>query len=746
MNPDYTLSDTVLMWLFGKWAFAGSTFPEKVAQEPLPEVTPLVIFAGYFTTVGLAMFGLLGAWAISLGIFRLRQNGNFFGAKDANESFFYPMRMVFAMALCAPVIMVASPGGDRVMLTPGHSMIASIAKQGSAWGDDAQEASFRTLNAYMNYENPAYAVNIDPRDVDAMIQGMFDSAKNVSKTYILQNSQGALPQFAANPVGLANLVTEELWARSNPVLASGYQRSGSAADLAFLDQIARAAVSEVGFKPIPPDDATAAAASDGQAIAKENAPATAAAEEESESRLCNFLGTTMFCSKEQEALHKVNEQSIAKGIATAQRITYATMVALSWPFFVAQRNGTISAAELAQMEANLQKSMKDHIKWYEATVEGVIRNQLAYDQTKGPATEAYMQGVGDWGWMVGGTFVMRAANDFSRVSAYSKEATTQMLPKTDLAALTVGDSIGKVVLTDIKKTTDQNTFLQGASEFFGLGILNDNPADANLEKVAQFGRGLAGTGVMFIGGSAAAKTGIVGAVAKAGSKMMFLFGAAMLFAGGLVGYVLPIVFAIYGLMGVISWITFVASAFFGVTLWSAAFAAPKGEEHTSQMAAKGWNMLIFIGLYPALAVGGLAAAITLTNLALPLVNMTMSGMWGMMDNGVADWTQPFDAIAGVLIGSLIMVLATCFLFWTVCTTSASLITSFPRTVLNMVSFSEPGLNPYEQAGQGVMQGVGGIVKAPLSMAASSIGRGVISGLVGGRGKPAVPKTEAGGTP
>jgi hypothetical protein len=732
----YTLSDTILLWLFGRWAFDGAG-PDQISPDHLTEVTPLVIFASYFTTVGLAMFGLLGAWAIFLGIFRLRQNGNFFGAKDANESFFYPMRMVFAMALCAPVILVASPGGERIILTPGHAMIASIAKQGSSWGDEAQKASFKALNTYLNFENPDYKVQLEPGEVDEMVEGMLKSASGVASTYIIENSQGALPEYANDPVGLANMIIRERWNRANPLV----QAAGTPNTNPFVAEILRKS-EEV---EIYPDDAVAAAYADASAIAERLAPGTAAAEQQSESILCDNAVTGMtFCSEEQEALHKANQASINKAIARLQRTAYSGLVALSYPFFIAQKNGTVTAAEIEQMKLNSQEYIRDLKKWYKQSVEAEIRTVLATDQTA--AAQDYMEGVGQWGWMVGGTFVMRAANDFSRISEYSSDATPELLPKADLASLTVSDSLSKVVLQDVENTARDTEGVGSTAEFFGLAILNDDPADANLESVANFGRGLAGTGVMLIGGSAIGKIGLAGALGKAGSKMMFLFGAAMLFAGGLIGYVLPIVFAIYGLMGAISWITFTASAFFGVTLWSAAFAAPKGEEHTSQMAAKGWNMLIFIGLYPALAVGGLAAAITLTNLALPLVNMTMSGMWGMMDNGVADWTQPFDALAGVLIGSLIMVLATCFLFWTVCTTSASLITSFPRTVLNMVSFSEPGLNPYEQAGQGVMQGVGGIVKAPLSMAASTAGGAIVRGVLGlGRGNQANPTTKAGGT-
>ncbi len=75
-----------------------------------------------------------------------------------------------------------------------------------------------------------------------------------------------------------------------------------------------------------------------------------------------------------------------------------------------------------------------------------------------------------------------------------------------------------------------------------------------------------------------------------------------------------------------------------------------------------------------------------------------------------------------MIGFVIVVLATAMLFWSVCMTSATLITTFPRTVLNMVSFSEPGLNPYENTSQGVMGNITGMVKMPVA----TVGRQLIS--------------------
>ncbi|MEK2631536.1 hypothetical protein AAAC13_01390 [Pseudomonas aeruginosa] len=82
-----SLSVLVLVWLFGTWSF--SDLPDGVASTATA-VTPVIIFASYFTTFGLMLIGMLISWAIFLGIFRLRANGNFFGSRDKNEAFFIP--------------------------------------------------------------------------------------------------------------------------------------------------------------------------------------------------------------------------------------------------------------------------------------------------------------------------------------------------------------------------------------------------------------------------------------------------------------------------------------------------------------------------------------------------------------------------------------------------------------------------------------------------------------------------------
>jgi hypothetical protein len=55
-----SFSALVLTWLFGRWIFDAAELPGIGAQD----VTPLTIFASAFSTLGLAMFGALAAWAI----------------------------------------------------------------------------------------------------------------------------------------------------------------------------------------------------------------------------------------------------------------------------------------------------------------------------------------------------------------------------------------------------------------------------------------------------------------------------------------------------------------------------------------------------------------------------------------------------------------------------------------------------------------------------------------------------------
>ncbi|WP_137138249.1 hypothetical protein [Pseudomonas asiatica] len=710
-----SFSKLVLLWLFGAWMFKPGEIPaEALAQAT--EVSPLTIFASFFTTVGLAGFGILSSWAMFLGIFRLRQNGNFFGSRDGNEAFFYPLRIVVSLILCAPVIPVASSHSSQpIVLTPGHQLIASIAKSGSNAGDSAQVTVFKQMHEYNLMTNPGYDIPIKEYESYKMIKNWSALAFSAAGYFIHKNPSDQLKDLT--PEQIAVLLLEARWRTqyTNPN-SPGYYGPTTTTP-AFITAI----INHTNIPVIPPNEAIAANVlfTSGEINGNTAGELTTGHELDSESAACGLFGSNNFlCSNEINSLRKQNDKAISIALAKAQRELWIRQYKAA-----STANSTVFDLTYEQdvkLSSDMSLYYEAEAKWYTSTAKNIIKQTLV--ETNLQASEAFFKSLEQWGWMMGGTFVLRAANDFARAQKSASSSVSKLYPTNSLASLTAGDDLTKLVQGKLDLANERIIPGINLREFFGLSILEVDPSKANLYTVSTFGRELAGTGLLLISGTGAGKIlGFDGSLSKA----MMVIGFVLLIAGAMIGYVLPVVFAIFGIMGVISWLTFVASAFFGVTLWGAAQAAPKGDEHTSQMAGKGWNTLIFIGFYPALAVGGLAAAVTITSIGLPIVNSMMAGLWGMMDNGAADLTQPFDAMAGLLIGTVMMVLLTCMLFWSVCMTSASLITNFPRSVLNMISFSEPGLNPYENTAQGVMGGVSSMVKAPLSMATQAVARRLV---------------------
>lgn len=713
-----SLSKLVLVWIFGTWVFGAGELDSFVAERGT-QVTPLTIFASQFTTVGLAGFGLLGSWAIFLGIFRLRNNGNFFGSRDGNEAFFYPMRMMFALTLCAPVIPIASPGGVDIVLTPGHMLIAGIAKQGSDWGDSVQMQSFKLMHTYNLYSEPSYDVDVQP----SAVKEMFDNwqALAISATGYLYNKNPYDKLSGISATDFAQKLIEGAWRNEySSANSPGYYGPPSSTDEFILEILSHTKV-----PLIPPTDAVASAVGyiDSTDTLADSVPNnTASYERNSENWLCKiFTSTNVFCSKPQESLVQNNSKAISVALSQAQRTAWTRIITDAMARVLAIKNDNNNGS-VADTYSQGESYIQDLSIWYRDTVKLVVKNQLASSNLQ--QAESYFKALEEWGWMMGGTFVLRAANDFTRAQHYASAGTGKLYPTSNLSQLTTGDDLTKVVQNKIEQNKDSSG-ISDLNGMLGFDILSKDPSRANLYTVSSFGREIAGSGMVFLSGGALAKVvSMISSKGKSSAKLFGYIGIALLIVGAMIGYVLPIVYAIYGLMGVFSWITFVMSSFFGITLWGAAQAAPKGEEHTSQMAGKGWNVLVFLGFYPALAVGGLAAAVTLTSVGLPLVNVTMGGLWGMMLTG--GYGQPFDGMANYLVGAVVMVIVTCVLFWSVAMTSAQLITSFPRTVLNMISFSEPGLSPYENTSQGAMGQIAGLVKAPLSTGVSTVMRSIFT--------------------
>ncbi|WP_214509516.1 hypothetical protein [Pseudomonas brassicacearum] len=708
-----SFSQLVLSWMFGRWIFHPSEVTDFVAQD----VTPLTIFASAFATLGLAMFGALAAWAMFLGIFRLKNNGNFFGAKDGNDAFFYPLRVVIALSLIAPVIPVSSAGGTSVSLTPGHSLVAGLAKSAAEYGDTMQHDAFELMHRHNLFKDPKYQVEVDAKVALDMLNSWKVSATQLAALKVFKDPNDKLIDLPGRA-----LAEEALKVRWNQVHGDKYPASGSAAVGVYIANAGRS----LQIPLIPPSDDLARAVAMGvQGLIEPDAvDGTVGRELETEGWFCKagWL-SSMTCSAEYAQVKKNNSASIEAGITAAQRQIWIGLVEHAVGQAIALRDGSASPAEAKRFFEESINWTSQTADWYKKTVESAIATTIATDQAA--RSEAYFDEVKSWGWMLGGTFVLRAASDFSRASSYAEGATAQMMPKSTLSAMTPGDSLSKLVESEaLAQIQPGNTGAEKSllARVFSLDILKltTGPSNQNIHNIAAWGRSLVGTGIGFFAGGTIAQY-IPGLSSITDGTLPKAIGGVMIISGGLLGYVMPLLFAIYGLMGAISWLVAVATTFFGVTLWSAGMAAPKGEEHTSQLSAKGWNAFIFIFLYPALAVGGLAAAIVISAVGLAMVQAMAMGLWGMFDPGVADVGRPLESLGGILIGGLLMVVVIILLSWNVVVTSAQLITSFPRSVLNMISLSEPGLNPYENSMQGIM---GGLSMSTRQMLTGSISRAI----------------------
>ncbi|WP_271409131.1 hypothetical protein [Pseudomonas sp. Q1-7] len=720
-----SFTSIVLMWLFGRWIFNGGSVTSDINAL---DVTPLTIFASYFATAGVALFSVLSSWAVFLGIFRLRNGGNFFGVRDANESFFYPLRVTFALALLAPIIPVGSAGDRDIVLTPGHSLVAGVAKSAAEFGDAAQADSFQLMHTYNLFHDPQFHIDVDPARSLEMLNSWKLSATQLATAVVFRDPQGVYSETSAEQI--AQDVLLERWNQVHRETPSEIVGAIPSPRAVFLAHHMRS----IPVPLIAPSDAAARASTSGVKglIGFDAENITVDRERTGEGWFCQagWMESTL-CSDEFLAVRKNNASSIQVGIAAAQRHIWVSLFSLALAQAIEVREGSASAEESKRFYDDGVRWANQTANWFAETVELTVANQLATDQAL--RSEAYFNELRHWGWMLGGTFVLRAASDFSRAAAYAEGATSQMMPQSSLAAMTPGDDLSKLVegqaLSQIQPDSSraEQSWL---SRIFSLDILKETagPGSQNIHTFAAWGRAMVGSGIGLIaGGSVMSYLPWIKKVSD--GSLMKVVGYALIISGGLLGYVMPLLFAVYGLMGAISWLVVVASTFFGVTLWSAGMAAPKGEEHTSQLSAKGWNSFIFIGLYPALSVGGLAAAIVISAVGLSLVQMLAMGLWGMFDPGVSEVGRPLESLGGLVIGGLLTLGVVIMLSWNVVVTSAQLVTNFPRSVLNMISLSEPGLNPYENSMHGILGNVSMVTRTAIGGVVRNImrpGRGIPS--------------------
>jgi len=174
----------------------------------------------------------------------------------------------------------------------------------------------------------------------------------------------------------------------------------------------------------------------------------------------------------------------------------------------------------------------------------------------------------------------------------------------------------------------------------------------------------------------------------------------LMLVGGIL-MLLSLMPVLYGISALMIWITYVAQSFVATPFWVAAHAAPEGDDHTSRLAAKGYNNVLFILLYPALAVAGFFVAAKISQVVLPVgLKIAIGGLWGDLDEPLV-WASITNMVF-LLIGLLVVC-------WYGVTMSYQLIEGMPVAVLGWISVSEPGLNPFANLHNSASRVIGGMV-------------------------------------
>ena len=208
-----------------------------------------------------------------------------------------------------------------------------------------------------------------------------------------------------------------------------------------------------------------------------------------------------------------------------------------------------------------------------------------------------------------------------------------------------------------------------------------------LVAATQAGTTLTELGIAALAGSAGADlvsaipSGIWKLISKA-SLLILILGLGFLLLGAL-----PL---LYGAGAILRWLVHVVEAVVAAPLWAAAHAAPEGDDHTSRLAAKGYNNVLFIFLFPVLAVGAVFAATQSGRVATPLLlDLVFAGVQQGNSNSIL--AAPTQFVVALIL-SLVVLGITLIGAW-------GLVESLPTAVLGWISTAAPGLNPFADRGE-----------------------------------------------
>lgn len=369
-----------------------------------------------------------------------------------------------------------------------------------------------------------------------------------------------------------------------------------------------------------------------------------------------------------------------------------------WPFYV----DNMDLLGQAQVPAALATQWQGILTDFHQTLKDKIQSALLSD--KGMAADVFSDQVSKYGWISAANYYKQLANEQQIINGQISAGLQNSPNFVDLDQqkdLTSADSMTRFHVAKAESWAGKvgDTMESGATKYLldplGINFLKMGNGTDPFLAMTNFGQKLEGISEVFIALRQAPKllnwvpvvghwlSGAVSGMLTGGIMDFMLL--VLTVCGIILGVILPNLPWIFFLFAILSWLIYVAEMFIAAPFWVVANALPEGDTFLSNVAKKGINNVMFIALFPVLAIGGLVASLSISWIGISLLNhlayLAFKGMEG--------WTLPFDILGIVLI---YVVLA-----WMIMMNSLSLIQVFPRTILNWLSLSQPGLNQFEGA-------------------------------------------------
>lgn len=631
-------------------------------------VTPVTVFAALIGVAGWTLFMLLAGYVAVVGIIRTAQQGEFLGREW--DSTWVLARMLGALILSAPL---ATTGGSS-NLAAGQTLVIRAAVVSSAaadiiWGKTltaiGQERirSDKTMQVNVNFTpDQAYGLVFKGYEhgmcfaakavTDTAMQGADANAVRLAKLRAIKECNMDLGLFTDKGESLMNVINPSFQAVSGVEgdMVIGGVDAWYRPETVHRSRLIRAATQNVaeqyyfqGFRV-------------GSETVKNNLGDEYA--EEKLPLLARDLHANMKAAVEAELQAGYKNSATMYG-NEAQR--YGWVSAGNFYRILATQQTSINAA------LNSAVNTGGHSVNPEALTSGLAGDDLVYYNSNRAVTvgariqELYQASVLPK--------VVTAAGVAVNPSGASS-------PKGDPAWGAALDSVG-LNLFKAGETTDP--LVVASTVGHGLVTL------ATYGKAATFHPAV----------SKGLKKGDAGGTINSILTILFLVGVFL-------GDILPSLPWVYFLFGTIAWLVHVTEMFISAPLWIAAHAAPEGSNHTSNLAAKGYNNMLYVMLYPVLAIGGFVAAMSINWIGMYMLNQMIGEQFSnQLGGGLGILTHGL----GTLVGFAFIYLACA---WIVVNTSFNLIQAFPRTILNWLSTADAGHNAYDQGG-GQLLGVGGVI-------------------------------------